>query len=145
MVTINQLSQFLNTQTAAKLATASKNLKKQYEHRLKGGRELGKVAAHKAAEEGKRRKKEAIKRIYNHLENIPGYVNYNINKMINIYKLMNGHRVNVIKLLEIRRDQQALMRKLVKHQKRMNNSYNKYIENRIASQGNYKYNQSGWN
>ena len=146
MVTINQLSQFLNTQTAAKLATASKNLKKQYNHRLTGRKELGKVVARKAAQAGKLRKKEVIKRIYNHLEEIPSYTNYNINEMIKSYEYQKGHRKNVIRLLEIRRDREALMRKLIKHQKRMNNAYNKYVENRIASQGsqNYNYNRGGW-
>jgi hypothetical protein len=144
---LNNVSNLLNVRTAALLATTSKKFKNEYERRLKGINEVKKVVAMQAAQVGKIRKKEAIKRIYNHLENIPGYVNYNVNKMINVYKLMKGHRVNVIRLLEIRRDQQALMRKLVKHQKRMNNAYNKYIQNRIESQGsqNYNYNTSGWN
>ena len=146
MVTINQLSQFLNTQTAAKLATASKNLKKQYNHRLTGKKELGKVVAHQAAQAGKLRKKEAIERIRKHLEEIPSYVNYNVNQMINVYKHLRGHRVNVIRLLEIRRDQQALMRKLVKARERFNKKIQQEINNMVRSQGSTpNYNTSGWN
>jgi len=143
---LSNVSNLLNVRTAALLATTSKKFKNEYERRLKGINEVKKVVAMQAAQAGKIRKKEAIKRIYNHLENIPGYTN-TIKNMIDVYKLMSGHRVNVIRLLEIRRDQQALMRKLVKHQKRMNNAYNKYIQNRIESQGsqNYNYNTSGWN
>jgi cell division protein ZapA (FtsZ GTPase activity inhibitor) len=147
MVTINQLSQFFNTQTAAKLATASKNLKKQYNHRLTGRKELGKVVAHKAAHAGKLRKKEAIERIRKHLEEIPSYVNYNVNQMINVYKYLRGHRVNVIRLLEIRRDQQALMRKLVKARERFNKKIQQEINNMQRNQEsqNYNYNRGGWN
>ena len=137
MVTISDLSQLLNTQTAAKLATVSKTLKKHYNHRLTGRKELGKVVAHKAALEGKRRKKEAIQRIFNNLVlihgNIPNQVNYNVNQMINVYRYLNGHRLNIIDLLKIRRDQQALMRKLKKARERFNNKIQQEI------------NTSGWN
>ena len=137
---LNNVSNLLNVKTAARLATVSKNFKNEYERRLKGINERKKVVTAQAAQEGERRKKEAIKRIYNHLNNIPGYTK-NIQNMIDVYRHMSGHRVNVIRLLEIRRDHQALMRKLQKHQKRMNNAYNKYIANSLD----YKYNTSGWN
>jgi hypothetical protein len=65
--------------------------------------------------------------------------------MIDTYKYMNGHQPNIVRLLEMRRDYEGLMRKLQKHRKRLNNDFNKYIANRIASQGSTpNYNRGGW-
>jgi hypothetical protein len=147
---LNNVSNLLNVRTAALLATTSKKFKNEYERRLKGINERKKVVTAQAAQAGKLRKKEAIERLFNELVlrhgNIPSQVNYNVNQMINVYKYLNGDRLNIIELLKIRRDQQALMRKLRKARERFNKKIQKEINNMVRSQGSTpNYNTSGWN
>ena len=147
---LSDVANLLNTRSAAMLATTSKNFKNAYENRLKGINERKKVVTVKAAQEGKRRKKEAIQRIFNNLVlthgNIPSQVNYNVNQMINVYRYLNGHKVNIIELLKIRRAQNDLMRKLTKARERFNKKVQQEINNMMRSQGSTSnYNTSGWN
>ena len=147
---LNNVSNLLNVRTAALLATTSKKFKNEYERRLKGINERRKAMTIQAAQAGKLRKKEAIERLFNELVlrhgNIPSQVNYNVNQMINVYKYLNGDRLNIIELLKIRRDQQALMRKLRKARERFNKKIQKEINNMVRSQGSTpNYNTSGWN
>jgi hypothetical protein len=147
---LSNVSNLLNVKTAAMLATTSKNFKNAYENRLKGINERKKVVTAQAAQEGKRRKKEAIQKIFNNLVlthgNIPSQVNYNVKQMIKVYRYLNGHKVNIIELLKIRRAQNDLKRKLEKARERFNKKVQQEINNMVRSQGSTpNYNTSGWN
>jgi F0F1-type ATP synthase membrane subunit b/b' len=147
---LSNVSNLLNVKTAALLATTSKKFKNEYERRLKGINERRKAMTIQAAQAGKLRKKEAIERLFNELVlrhgNIPSQVNYNVNQMIKVYQYLNGDRLNIIELLKIRRDQQALMRKLRKARERFNKKIQQEINNMVRSQGSTpNYNTSGWN
>ena len=126
MVKLIDVVNLLKLPNTARLATTSKNFKKQYNNRLKAVRDRGQLVAYQAAQAGKRRKKAAIQRIFNSvvLEHGINPRNYNL---IKVYKKLNGHNVNVVKLMEIRQNQQSLIKKLEKQQMRLNNAYNKYI------------------
>ena len=147
---LSNVSNLLNVKTAAILATTSKKFKNEYENRLKGVNQLKRVVSMQAAQTGKIRKKEAIQRIFNNLVlthgNIPSQVNYNVNQMINVYRYLNGHKVNIIELLKIRRAQNDLKRKLEKARERFNKKVQQEINNMMRSQGSTpNYNTSGWN